>query len=162
AVSSGVSYRPIPAGIFTMGCTTGDSDCDNDELPHPVTLSRPFEIAETLTTVVEYRRFVSTANRKMPPAPPFRQADDHPIVNVTVEEGGAFCRWAGGRLPTEAEWEYSARGGRTAYRFPRGNSISHEDANYGQDDYCCAGKISGRDRWEFTSPVRAFPANGFG
>lgn len=111
-----------------------------------------------------YERFARGPGRSMPSAPRFNSAwgqKDHPIVNVTWNDAKAFCEWSGGRLPTEAEWEYAARSGREGTKYPWGDAISHEQANYGQE-VCCGGLASGRDRWEYTSPVGSFDANGFG
>ncbi len=100
----------------------------------------------------------------MPPAPSFNPdwtEPDHPIVNVTWEDAKTYCEWAGGRLPTEAEWEYAARGGQQGLKYPWGNEVSHEQANYGADK-CCSGLAAGRDQWEYTSPVGSFPESEFG
>jgi formylglycine-generating enzyme required for sulfatase activity/serine/threonine protein kinase len=154
----GLKYVPIPAGTFEMGCVPGDSECSADESPrHSVTLSRSFWLGQTLVTVAAYARFASAAARTMPEAPPFNvnwSLEDHPIVNVNWHDAAAFCEWSGGRLPTEAEWEYAARGGKEGRRYPWGDSLRHDDANYSG--------TGGRDQWANTSPVGSFAANGYG
>jgi formylglycine-generating enzyme required for sulfatase activity len=72
------------------------------------TLIHGFWISETEITLGMYRVYTKATSRMMPPVPEFIQEDDHPLVMVTWGEANEYCKWAGGRLPTEAEWERAA------------------------------------------------------
>ena len=158
-------YVTIPNGTFKMGCVEHDTDCNEGEKPrHKVTITKPFQMQATEVTVAQYKRFTQETGREMPPADPFELIptpedhkfvlrnpnanwflQDHPIGNVTWDDARAYCEWAGGHLPTEAEWEYAARGGRDGLIYAWGNELTHEDANYSG--------IEGRDAYEYTAPV---------
>jgi sulfatase modifying factor 1 len=168
----------IPAGTFAMGSPTEDGNA-NEHPQHRVSLES-FQIDAHEVTNKQFRKFVEMtdhvtdaekrgrgwvwvendwkevegADWRHPKGPSsgIEEIMNHPVVQVSWNAADAYCRWAGKRLPTEAEWEYACRAGATStYCF--GDTVSHDQANYSG--------TGGRDKWEGTAPVGSFPPNAW-
>jgi formylglycine-generating enzyme required for sulfatase activity len=128
----------VPAGIFQMGSVEGDPDTRRAEVPqHPVTLEA-YWIDKHEVTNARYERCVEDGVCEKPSiveiAPNFK-GDDQPAVGVSWEDAETYCGWAQARLPTEAEWEYAARGP-DGHIYPWGNeppddTLLNYDGNVG-------------------------------
>ena len=175
----------VLVGSFTMGSPPDEPGHDGTEGPQRQVNVRQFAAGKFDGTRGQWAAFVSATNRsvaggcawagpsseKLDPQVSWRklgfpQDDKHPVVCVTWQDAQDYVHWLSQRtgdkyrLLSEAEWEYAARG-RTSTAYPWGPKSTHEHANYGADK-CCSGLAAGRDRWEQTSPVGAFPPNAFG
>lgn len=199
--TDGLEYVFIPAGTFLMGCVPGDTACWKEEKPqHRVRITKGFWMSKTEVTVEAFRKFVNatgyvaqsekqnkgrlyknhlndwewtpgltwkTPIEAMEPA-----KDNWPVAHVSWQDAQAYCKWAGGSLPTEAQWEYAARGGRDSELYPWGSVITPEvngkRFENGPDEtlHLQFPKMTYwqgySDGFAFYAPVGNFEPNGFG
>lgn len=177
----------VPAGSFLMGAEDGEPEADRDEFPqHRVSLDA-FWIDRTEVTNAQFRLFVDASGYKTTaegeragyvftvtegwaltagvdwrhPAGPDSDLlglDQHPVAHVTWYDAQAYCEWAGARLPTEAEWEYAARGPQ-ANRYPWGDAFEGDRLNFCDSncDFDWADEPYD-DGYARTAPVGSYPA----
>ena len=118
--SADFDWVDVPGGDYAIG--------RDPESEHDVVDVDAFELARTPVTNAQYAGFVAEGGAGRPPHWP--APDDHPVTFVDWYDATAFCGWAGGRLPTEAEWEKAARG-TDARRFPWGDEEDRSRAAVG-------------------------------
>jgi len=141
----------IPGGVFLMG-----SDTEGDHSPvHEVRIDAFYMDTHEVTNA-QYLRFCEETGHGLPEfwaVAGFRCGPDypnHPVVGVRSYDADLYAEWCSKRLPTEAEWEYAARGGLVGMSYPNGDTLSPSDGNYNKSDE--GGPVA----------VGSYPANGFG
>jgi len=179
----GMKMVYIFAGTFMMGDETGDLNGKHDwlKIPQHEVYVDAFYMDEHEVTNEQYCKFLNSTSVKDDwerwldssgnhliyhdweyckieksgsRFKPKSGYENHPVVSVYWHGANEYAKWVGGRLPTEAEWERAARGGLVEKKYPNGNSISHNEANYKG--------TGGKDRWEGTAPVKSFAPNAYG
>jgi len=152
----------IPAGIFLMGSEDGDDDVK----PEHEVYVEAFFMDRHEVTVAQYQRFISAVGYDSPDYWDEQlQYPNRPVVCVSWNDANAYTKWALKRLPTEAEWEYAARGGytgvdgKTKYKYPWGNEIETDKANFNADGSRGWGW---ENAWRFLQEVGSYSSNGYG
>ena len=143
----------IPAGSFQMG---DHLDWMSNAPVHTVELNG-FYMDVHEVTVGQFKQFVNQSGYSYDlwnQVAQYSPGDEYPMVYVNWDDAVAYAKWAGKRLPTEAEWEYASRGGLVGKRYPWGDEITHDDANYSG--------TGGKDKWSKCAPVGSFAPNGYG
>jgi formylglycine-generating enzyme len=143
----------------------GTSKPDDSSLAPGALVFKPTSGPVPLDDLSAWWRWVRGANWRHPEGPEssIQGRENHPVVQVSWNDAVAYAQWAGKRLPTEAEWEFAARGGLEAKRYVWGDEFKpggKYQANTWQGIFPV--RDSGEDGFAGTSPVESFPANGYG
>jgi len=149
-VLGGLHFARIPGGSFAMGDNSSQAQ-PNEQPVHRVTISS-FWMASTEITFIQWKNFLDESG--YPVGRSKSKGGTHPVVGVTWDDAQAYCRWFSEkysvlmRLPTEAEWEYAARGGLEGRQYPNGDTTSLRQANFAS----AGGSFA----------VGRYPPNGYG
>ncbi len=146
---SQVQFSYVPGGRFHLGCEPQDTQCFADERPGRTATLRGFWMSQSVITVAAWKACVDAKACAAP-----KPADgcnwgtarlDHPINCVSQPEAAAFCKWAGGRLPSAEEWELAAKGAESRV-FPWGDTLPSRET------------AKDKAPWNGTEPVGSRPA----
>ena len=194
----GMKLELVPAGEFLIGSPNDDADAQISEQPqHRVRITRAFYLGALEVTRGQFRQFVDDAGYQTEAEkdgkgiwvfnketrkpernplynwrnPGFEQTDEHPVVDVSLNDAQAFVAWLSRkegeeyRLPTEAEWEYACRAGTTTKYFcgddPEGLAVVGNVRDGTKNPGMWQG-IAVQDGYVYTAPVGRFQANAFG
>lgn len=132
--------------------------------PGSITFKKTKTSVPNLFDFSQWWHWTIGANWKHPngPGSSIKGLDDYPVVQICYEDAMAYCNWANRRLPTEAEWEYAANGGKSGTIFFWGNdrSILSKNANSWEGEFPV--KNTKEDGYEKRSPVKSYQPNGYG
>lgn len=160
-----IAERPIDWEELKKSVPPGTPKPSDDMLQPGSLVFTPPDHPILLNDYMQWWSWVKGANWKHPAGPESNidGKGDHPVVHIAYEDAQAYAKWAGKRLPTEAEYEFAARGGLTSKEYAWGDQLNPSGkylANYFQGSF--PNHNTADDGFEGTAPVKSFPANAYG
>ncbi|WP_443939263.1 formylglycine-generating enzyme family protein [Pedobacter sp. MW01-1-1] len=160
-----VAERPIDWEEIKKQLPPGVPKPDASKLLPGALIFDPQKDIANLYDISQWWTWKTGADWKHPNGPEssIEGKDDYPVVQIAYDDAMAYCKWAGKRLPTEAEWEYASRGGKPNHKYAWGDNLTPEGkylANYFQGIF--PKDNTKLDGYEGAAPAKSYPANGFG
>lgn len=142
----GLAWVSIPSDSYGMGCSPSDSNCEPEEIPRHTVKIGAFKINETEITQAQYQTVIGEN-----PSAFSSCGGDCPVDFIDWDHARAFCNRVGGRLPSEAEWEYAARAGKSTIFYCGNDSSCLDEVSW--DNFNSGGT---------PHPVKSKKSNSFG